>query len=251
MSNRKYAAAVLTDGPASIERQMDSACAILAEIMNIAASEVIKETPLDKLGGTESFQSYLDMKYKKMFPELHREYEVIIGTSTIPDTSSWKMVVGWRKRWHPLREAPSYSFSPFGEPRYVSPVSFETEYLGRPYGTGLDVDMLDGYHANGLIRGDGQVRLDTVATTRTLHDIVRNIRDNVETAAYDAFNSGITVDAISDYVNDSLSHHVQMGDIHDARVDSIDYQNGRATVNFSVTPNYSMQTLNMEVNLRP
>lgn len=184
MSNRKYAAAVLTDGPITVEKKMDSACAIMAELMNVAASEIIRDNPKPNPDDSTSFQAYLDMKFKKMFPELYREYEVIIGT--VPDEDKWKLVVGWRKRWHPLREAPYTSFNPFREPenRYghmpgyihqlsdlIMPVDINPEPVFRPTSTRTMLEEMQRSLEARLRRFTGYGRIFT-GTRQDIQDVI-------------------------------------------------------------------------------
>lgn len=237
MSNRKYAAAVLTDNNTPIERKMESTCTILAEIMNIAASEIIKETSLDALGGTESFQSYLDMKYKKMFPELYTKYEAIVGT--VPtDDGMWKLVVGWRKK---KREAPYYTYSPFEGNRHtaihhMTMPTFMNEYMNEPY-----EDLTD-------------------ASPAETHHIIQEIRDQISTitSSYlgeDLQNNHRSVNAIAEQASHMLQEYRDNRLIHDFQVNAVTtprgYPDATPSLQFSIIPNIDLERVNIEVNLRP
>lgn len=111
MSNRKYAAAVLEGGSATIDDKMNAVVKILSEKLSTVAEEALLNArlyhqnpePLEK-----ALQTMAGEEFEKMYPDLHKEYEVFALTRE--DFSEpfghWRVVVAWRKkltsRWEDL-----------------------------------------------------------------------------------------------------------------------------------------------------
>jgi hypothetical protein len=247
MSNRKYAAALLQNDETTIEQKMESACTILAEYMNVAAANIIENTPLESVGETKSFQTYLDMKYKDMFPELYRDYEVIIGT--VPEPPKWKLVVGWRRRMYTWRDAPYYSPSPFGTSENIQGIrhtatNFVHEYLG-------DWGLNDEDRVTDTITFDEPTPARPLGGPDETRRIIQHIREHMEVEALDTINNGATYETLRAHLNDTLRNYRGLGEIVDYQMGDITIDGNQVNVDFTIQPHQMLQTVNIDLNLRP
>jgi hypothetical protein len=163
MSNRKYAAAVLEDGPASIDDKMQSTCSILADLMNQVAEDMLDKY-INNNVPTATMAAILEVtqkEFEEIAPDLAKRYELDVSTFedfTKPG-SPHRIVIKPRPK-------PRWMWEPMSA--YVGSIDASHITAGSINASTIQAGSITADRIDGYIRGNDTVRLDGMRDVRSI-----------------------------------------------------------------------------------